>query len=230
MEYLVKHVFQIEKDQIALIEGILGSLIPIGALFGAIIVPILLNKFTRRTTIILCDIAGIIGSLFACFINLYTFMIHRFIAGVIVGANSLIGPLYVRECSPVIMYGQMGFVKTFFSYFATAVAYIIGYFTVQYFWQAPFLSNLYEFIKFLISNNINSKLFSYSVTPIPPPPTSYYAVPLPLFSYYSIFIILQSSFSTFHLPSCLMYTVTYDFFKPYMHILHFDFPFCFINV
>ena len=139
MKYLVKKVFHIKEDQAAVIEGILGGMIPIGASIGVILIPKLLQYFSRKNSLILCDIIGIIGSAVAIFANIYSFVIHRFIIGLITGANSLLVPLYIREISPIIIYSRMGYIYSLFIYFGTAASYIIGFYCTEYSWRVPFL-------------------------------------------------------------------------------------------
>ena len=103
--------FQWKGDEKDKIISIITSLTPTAALFGALIAaPI--AKIGRRKAMIIADIIGIIGllvCLYSIYIkSLYTLFIGRVICGLIVGCNSALTPLYIKEISPVTMSGITG--------------------------------------------------------------------------------------------------------------------------
>lgn len=93
---------------------------PLGGTFGCIIAGILMKNRGRRSLMILSDIIGIIIGFLFIIPNFYIGVISRFIMGLIVGSNSTIGPLYVREISPVSLSAQTVlyfYLKNFFYFY-----------------------------------------------------------------------------------------------------------------
>ena len=80
-----------------------------GAAIGCFLTPIILEKLSRRKCFIYSDIVGIIMcSIIITYRNKYLQLICRVIIGMIVGLNSTLVPIYVKEMSPVSVSGQSG--------------------------------------------------------------------------------------------------------------------------
>ncbi|KRX00752.1 Major facilitator superfamily domain, general substrate transporter [Pseudocohnilembus persalinus] len=115
-----------ETDLQDLYEGILTSAMPLGGTFGCIIAGILMKNRGRRSLMIFSDIIGIIIGFLFIIPNFYIGVISRFIMGLIVGSNSTIGPLYVREISPVSLSAQTGIMNQGNVSFGILVGYLLG--------------------------------------------------------------------------------------------------------
>jgi len=82
--------------------------VPLGAAFGCIVAGIILKSMGRRTIFIISDIIGIGGCLLFLIANFWVATVARFIMGFLVGINSTVVPLYIREISPVSISGMTG--------------------------------------------------------------------------------------------------------------------------
>ncbi|KRW98638.1 Major facilitator superfamily domain, general substrate transporter [Pseudocohnilembus persalinus] len=96
----------INSKYIDLYNGFLTGAVPLGAALGCLLSGILLSKFGRRQLFMYCDFLGIILGFIFLIQNFQTAVIVRFIMGLLVGINSTVVPLYIREISPVILNSQ----------------------------------------------------------------------------------------------------------------------------
>jgi len=55
----------------------------------------ILKVLSRRSTMILFDFLGILFCGLAILKNVYTFLLARFLMGIVVGINSSVGPLFI---------------------------------------------------------------------------------------------------------------------------------------
>ncbi|RWS24063.1 solute carrier family 2: facilitated glucose transporter member 8-like protein [Leptotrombidium deliense] len=79
-------------------QSLLGSLMPLGAVLGAVISAFTVEKFGRKGTLMLCSIPCVIGWIMIAYAdNIYVLLIGRFLTGVAVGCFTLAGPLYIAE-------------------------------------------------------------------------------------------------------------------------------------
>lgn len=109
-------------------EGVLVSIILLGALIGASIAGSLADKLGRRKTLILNGIVYCIGILIATWAsNLSTLLLGRFITGIGVGISSLAVPLYIAEISPTKWRGGLVAVNQLMVTIGILSAYIINY-------------------------------------------------------------------------------------------------------
>lgn len=76
---------------------------PSGAILGALVCPHLLASVQRRKTLLIIDACGIMAQAISSYANIYVFMVHRFIAGMVSGINSMLVPLILRECTPLLL-------------------------------------------------------------------------------------------------------------------------------
>ena len=88
--------------------GLLVSSVSIGAIFGALINGLIVDKFGRKKVMILTAFIFILGSIFCYYSKDITQLIlSRFFTGFAVGVVSFVGPLYLSEISPKNIRGQI---------------------------------------------------------------------------------------------------------------------------
>ncbi|XP_073969045.1 facilitated trehalose transporter Tret1-like isoform X2 [Rhodnius prolixus] len=105
----------------------IGSLMSIGAIFGAAFTGTITDKIGRRTTIIGIVIPSVVGwALMIWAVNPYMMMVGRVILGLASGAYSVACPMYTNEISEVEIRGTLG---TYFQLQITIgilLSYVIG--------------------------------------------------------------------------------------------------------
>jgi MFS family permease len=109
-----------------LIEGLISAVIPLGALFGALASGWVSMRFGRKNSFFIIDLICIIGCSITMVIGLPCLLIGRAICGVVVGLNSAIVPLYVREISPVSISGFFGSLINFMLNVGITVSFVLG--------------------------------------------------------------------------------------------------------
>jgi sugar porter (SP) family MFS transporter len=103
-----------------------SSLMPLGAMCGALITARLSSNFGRRKLMILTDLIGIIGASFIMIPTNPTFGIGRFVTGFASGIFAALCPQYINESAPVEISGKIGTLVQFNVTFAIAVAYALA--------------------------------------------------------------------------------------------------------
>lgn len=107
-------------------EEAITSLVPLGAIIANFFSPKLLAKFGRRKSCFILDFFCIIGTLFTLFANIPCLIIGRFLSGLIVGFNSLLVGIYLKEINPlehVHFFSSMGGLMLNFGMF---VSFLLG--------------------------------------------------------------------------------------------------------
>ena len=123
--YLRDFVFTgISKTQLSLI----ASINTIGAAIGCYLGGIIATKFGRRKGLLIGDICFLIATFLTLFGSYEMIVCGRFLQGVVVGLNAVIGPLYLNEMVPKNMRGFAGTVNYFVLNIGIIVAYSIGFF------------------------------------------------------------------------------------------------------
>eukprot|EP00828_Plagiopyla_frontata_P035509 TRINITY_DN4680_c0_g1_i10.p1 TRINITY_DN4680_c0_g1~~TRINITY_DN4680_c0_g1_i10.p1 ORF type:complete len:224 (-),score=23.30 TRINITY_DN4680_c0_g1_i10:749-1420(-) len=89
-------------------NGWVTFVLPMGATFGAWIMGIIVRKVSRRNAMMVADAVGILGVGITLIRSVAALMIGRFIAGISVGINCVMVPIYVNEVSPQKVAGIMG--------------------------------------------------------------------------------------------------------------------------
>ena len=107
--------------------SLLGSMMPLGALFGSLACGWFMERFGRRTTMLLVALPAVIGWLFIMYAgNFGLIVIGRLCTGFAAGCNVVVVPVYVSEmCEPRIR-GAMGASFQFQITFGVLVSYVIG--------------------------------------------------------------------------------------------------------
>lgn len=91
------------KDQFALstfFQGLVVSMVLIGALFGAFFNGIATNKGRRKALFITCGLYALGAFLFVVAQSIWMVLLGRFISGLGLGLSSVSVPLYISEISP----------------------------------------------------------------------------------------------------------------------------------
>ena len=107
--------------------SLLGSMMPLGALFGSLACGWFMELFGRRTTMLLVALPAVIGWLFIMYAgNFGLIVIGRLFTGFAAGCNVVVVPVYVGEvCEPRIR-GAMGASFQFQITFGVLASYAIG--------------------------------------------------------------------------------------------------------
>lgn len=88
--------------------SIIATLMPLGALFGAIYGGPIATRIGRRRAIIFTDITVVIGSLVFLAPYTWSLAIGRVITGYAAGSFSVLCPVYVSESAPNKVRGKLG--------------------------------------------------------------------------------------------------------------------------
>ncbi len=87
-----------------------------------------MNELGRRKLMMATDFIGLVVMM--CFLmpNFWLAVFLRFVSGIIVGINSSVIPLYLKEMSPVSISGLVGSLNNLFINLGMIVAYVLGLF------------------------------------------------------------------------------------------------------
>ncbi len=107
--------------------GLISSLIAPGAAVGALLSGYLASKLGRRKSLIITDVLTIISCIPLLISNTVLIFIGRLLYGVVVGLNSALVPLYIKEISPVQIAGTTGAVAMFVLNGGTLFAFLLGF-------------------------------------------------------------------------------------------------------
>ena len=103
-ENLLKSSFHLSSGT----EELAVAAVLIGAVVGGVIGGPLMNKFSRRYTLLAMAIVYGIGAILTAISwNLGSFLAFRIVTGIAVGASSLVVPAYIAELSPVPIRGGL---------------------------------------------------------------------------------------------------------------------------
>lgn len=105
--------------------GLLTSLLPLGAIIGSLLAPILCEKAGKRQIFIICDVMGIIANIAMITTNPFLF-IGRFISGIIVGINTVTVTSFINEISPHNLSSTTGAVISIMINLGIFVAFLLG--------------------------------------------------------------------------------------------------------
>jgi MFS family permease len=89
-------------------EGLVGSILLIGAAIGAVIGGRVSDKIGRKKSMIILSVIFFVGSLGAVFApGLEVMLVARFVLGLAVGGASVIVPVYLAELAPTERRGSL---------------------------------------------------------------------------------------------------------------------------
>lgn len=95
-------IFGWEKESETLLIAVCSTLVPMGALLGAIIAgKITGTRLGRRWSLILWNLIGLIGNFISIIGDTTSFVIGRLIVGFVCGAFTTVVPLYIKEYLPI---------------------------------------------------------------------------------------------------------------------------------
>lgn len=107
----------------------LASSLVIGAAIGAFACGKIVNSIGRRNTLLVCDFASILGSVFSMIQSLPLIALGRFISGIVLGVNSVAIPLYNVEMAPLQLKGIMSTISMIFvslgTLFGLAMSFLV---------------------------------------------------------------------------------------------------------
>jgi MFS family permease len=82
------------------------GLLCLGAVCGASISAF--ARIGRRKLLMYNSVLAVVASIVNIFANSYSFVIGRFLGGIVAGIGSTISPIYVNEFAPVAISGKLG--------------------------------------------------------------------------------------------------------------------------
>jgi sugar porter (SP) family MFS transporter len=114
-------------DEIA--KGWTVSCIIIGCMMGCVVAGPLSSRFGRKNTLILTALIFLMSSLGCALTNhYYAFITYRIIAGVAVGAASMLAPIYIAELSPPKHRGKLVSLNLFAIFLGQSSAFYSNFF------------------------------------------------------------------------------------------------------
>ena len=125
--YLAYDVFNWPEKEINFYIGLIGAMVPFGAIPGSLFAGKLASSYGRRMSFMITDVIAIIGLVCSVFVELPILLVGRFISGFCVGLNSVLVPLYINEVSPISIKGIMGSMNQVFICLGILIAYTMGY-------------------------------------------------------------------------------------------------------
>lgn len=116
--------FALQPDK----EGVLVSIILLGALLGACTGGLIADRLGRRKTLIITGIAYCVGTLVVALSkDVSMLLVGRFITGIGVGLGSMVVPLYLAETAPARWRGALVSLNQLMITVGILAAYLINY-------------------------------------------------------------------------------------------------------
>lgn len=113
--------------------GAVVSALTIGCLIGAFIAGKIADQYGRKMVFLGISLLFVISSLgCALAMNQYVLMIFRVLAGIAVGADSVVGPMYISEIAPAEKRGRLVTYQQFLITIGILAAYGIDYLLMDY--------------------------------------------------------------------------------------------------
>ena len=125
--YLAYDVYHWPEEKINFYIGLIGAMVPLGAIPGAFFAGKFASSYGRRKSFIISDVIAFGGLICSIFAELPIMLVGRFISGFCVGLNSVLVPLYINEVSPISVKGIMGSMNQIFICLGILIAYAMGY-------------------------------------------------------------------------------------------------------
>ena len=126
-DYLSLYVYDWGLDSGRTRVSVLNSILTVGAELGAFLGGSFAQKYGRRKSMMMTDLAAILGLGLTLFANYPLFVIGRMVSGFCVGINSSIVPVYVGEVAPTPIKGTTGSANQLLVCFGSLIAYLFGF-------------------------------------------------------------------------------------------------------
>ena len=105
----IKLMTEIDGNNEGLYEGLMVSAIAIGSLIGCVIASFIVKKpRSSRMMIRILDLFTLISIFITCVPKFGTIVAGRVLLGTVISITSVIVPIYVKEITPVEVYGMIG--------------------------------------------------------------------------------------------------------------------------
>lgn len=120
---LEKSSLHLDSSQLSLI----GSMMPLGALFGGLACGAAMDRFGRRTTMVLINLPAMLGWLLITYAGSFGMILAgRIFTGFATGCTTVVGPTYVGEVCEARIRGTMGAGFQFQVTLGILLSYVIG--------------------------------------------------------------------------------------------------------
>eukprot|EP00111_Clytia_hemisphaerica_P018601 TCONS_00055008-protein len=105
-----------------------ASLVAIGAIIGSTLGAIMIEKYGRKTTIMLISLVHVPGWCLICYGHSVEILYFgRFLTGIGVGVGSLAVPMYIAEVASARLRGGLGSINQFAITIGILMVYLVGY-------------------------------------------------------------------------------------------------------
>ena len=89
-------------------EGFMTAAVPFGAIFGALLALITVDRLGRRPVLIFCALLFAAGSFAAAAaFSVWSLILARLVIGIAIGASALVAPMYLAEIAPARIRGAV---------------------------------------------------------------------------------------------------------------------------
>lgn len=105
--------------------SVVSALLPLGALFGAVLASLLAKQFGKRKELMITDLVTVLSSALIVIPSTGTFGIGRFIAGISSGLFLTLSMQYINEFTPAEIRGKMGSLTGFTNMIGLLMAYSV---------------------------------------------------------------------------------------------------------
>ena len=128
-----------------LFNSIISGLIPIGGIFGALLIGPVVN-LGRRVALMTISVVFICGTGATMVFNFYFLFFGRFVMGACIGAYATVSPLYISEIAPVSISGTLGVLNQFMAVTGILVAYSLSFLVPYPSDEAALTTGIWRFI------------------------------------------------------------------------------------
>lgn len=134
--YLLRPQFGIDP----VMEGVVTSAVPFGALFGSLIAGRIAESLGRRASLLLAGALFVVGALIAAAApETFVLILARLVLGFAIGLAAIVAPLYISENSPAEKRGMLVSIYQLAITLGIVGAYVVGYIFAGS-WRTMFLT------------------------------------------------------------------------------------------
>lgn len=114
-------------------EGVVTSILLIGAALGAVVGGRVADRIGRRTTLIVAGVVFIVGTAGSALApEVGTLTASRFVLGLAVGVSSILVPMYIAEMAPADVRGRLVSLNSLMIVTGQLLAYLVNAWLAQY--------------------------------------------------------------------------------------------------